>query len=209
MAVSNVSSELLLFTISSPLLFAVASGLFVFFKNKKGKGKRLLIYAIILYTVVVILFLLVSKHIIYINFVIVVIEALLIKKLGLNDSQVSNKATILSIPLQILFFSIGFSMYQTFMTPYIYIIFVFIMSAFSLWLSLSERALLKKNFSQATSKHIVKTIISSICIIAWVVPLMYSYVLLNNSINIKLDLMIYGLLIAIYPYATMLIARGS
>ena len=75
--------------------------------------------------------------------------------------------------------------------------------------TLSERALLKKKFSQATSKHIVKTIISSICIIAWVVPLMYSYVLLNNSINIKLDLMIYGLLIAIYPYATMLIARGS
>lgn len=204
-AVSNVSKEILLFTISSPLLIALSSSIFAFVKKNDSKGRILLIILTIIYTIVVVLFLLVNKYIIYINFPIIIIETILIKKLNLNNDQATTKATILSIPLQLLFLCIGFSMYNTFLTSYIYIIFVVIMCAFSLWLSLSEMRLLQSDFA---SGHIFKKIATYVCIIAWIIPFLYSYVLLNNSLNVRLDFMIYGLLIAIYPYSAMLIATN-
>jgi hypothetical protein len=70
---------------------------------------------------------------------------------------------------------------------------------------LSEMRLLQSDFA---SGHIFKKIATYVCIIAWIIPFLYSYVLLNNSLNVRLDFMIYGLLIAIYPYSAMLIATN-
>jgi hypothetical protein len=206
LAVNNITSNVLLFTISSPLLFAVANAMFIFTKNSKAKDKLLLLATAIIYAVIIVLFLLVNKYIIYANFAIVIIEIFLIAKLKLNTKQKITKAVILSIPVQLLFVAISFSMYHTYLKPWLFIIFVVIMSLFSLALSISVSKLIGKENSSYASRHIAKKFISTILIMIWIVPFMYSYLLRDDGLIMKLEFMIYGLILAIYPYATMLLA---
>ena len=204
-SVSNVSSNVLIFTISSPLLFAMANCIFIISKNSNGKDRILLIFITLLYTVNIFLFLLLNKNIIYGNLVIIIIEVIVINKLNLNRGEKTTKTTILSIPLQSLFAAIAFSIYHTFVLTWIYIFFVAIMPIFSLLLSISEMALIKKDIPQTAYKNIVKKIIYYVLVMAWIIPYMYSCLFYKEGLSIKIDFMIYGLLLAIYPFSTMLI----
>ncbi len=206
LALHNNTSDVLSFTISSPLLFAVANAIFIFTNNSKVKDKVLLIAATLFYAIIIILGLLINKYIILANLAIIFIEIFLITKFKLNSNKNITKGAILSIPVQLIFVTLSFSMYHTFLKVWIFIMFVVIISLFSLALSGFAAIRVGKKIPEYGSRHMAKRLISVILMMVWIVPFMYAYRLSDSGLTGRLDFMIYGLVLAIYPYSSMLIA---
>lgn len=202
----NDTNAMLIMTISSPILLAAANGIFIFTKNTTQKNKTTLIVFALLYMAIIILSLIINMYIIFANLAIIAAETITTKKLNLNSDKRTSKAVILSITTQLVLVAISFSMYHTFLSKWIYAIFAAVVPVSSLILFLAASRQVSLAVPSFALRNKAKKIVSLVLAAAWAVPFMYCYSFADNGITMRFDFMIYGLLLAIFPYAEMLLA---
>lgn len=187
--VNHIEDELIMF-IGSPILFFTSiMSLSIIMKN----GKYLYFTNILFSVILIIGFIVDSKFILLSSVIICVIETLVKNE---YEKKI-NKRFILVAIFSAFLLSISFSYFYTYCNIWIYIlILAFITLLFFLiynYRLVNKDGKSKKNYLQL------------ILMLVWLIPSFFSIKLSENNIHISLELMIYSMLIAVYPFGRILI----